>query len=293
MDADLARLARDQGGAISHKQAREAGWSSTLRRRIGQGEWRTLGNGVMVPVSAEVDDVLAHAAVALSLRGPWAFAGPTGLALMNVPLPPALSGAPMVAVGRGGVRARVLGRLPIRVGHAELARRRIVEGYPVLPIEICVRQTAAMVDEETLTTVIEKVVRQKRTTLPALAAACGRGRPGSGPLRRVLEVLMHDSLDKWVRVLARELRRRGIKSEPEWWLRHEGRAHPFDLKVSPQDVVEVDDWETHGLIANQDRDRIQDRWARRAGIDTFRTTPREIRDHLDRVCDDIEERIRH
>lgn len=75
--------------------------------------------------------------------------------------------------------------------------------------------------------------------------------------------------------------------EPQLWLRFEGRCHPFDLGVPPRVVVEIDGWETHGLIDAPDKDREQDRWARRAGLHTVRTTPREVRDRIDVVVRDI------
>jgi very-short-patch-repair endonuclease len=83
-----------------------------------------------------------------------------------------------------------------------------------------------------------------------------------------------------------------MRPEPQFWLRFEGRAHPFDVRAAPGVVVEIDDWETHGLIEAQDKDREQDRWARRAGLTTVRTTPREVRDRIHVVVRDIETEVR-
>jgi hypothetical protein len=278
MDPALAALARRQSGALSLRQAREAGWEDALRRRIAAGEWRELANGVAVPSGCEVDDELARAIAALSLRGPWAFASLTGLQILNVQVP--YDGPPLIAVGPGGVRARVFGKIPMRISDTDLRTRRTVNGVPVLATAVLIRQAAGTLSEDRLTTIVESAVRQKRVTLAELAAVCRSGQVGSGRLRRLLDVLMHEGIDRWARVLARALRKAGVRSEAEWWLRFEGRAHPFDLKVSDRIVVEIDDWETHGLIGAQDRDREQDRWAHRAGLSTVRTTPREVRDRI-------------
>ncbi|HVU74335.1 MAG TPA: type IV toxin-antitoxin system AbiEi family antitoxin domain-containing protein [Mycobacteriales bacterium] len=289
MDPRLAKAVQRQGGAISRRQARAAGWSRTLSRREDAGEWRDIGNGVLVPSTVVVDDELARVATELTLQGPWGFAGLTGLAILKLPVK--VEGAPRVAVGPGGVRKRIFGITPTRISDDELAGRRRINGHIVLAPAVLIRQAAAEISEDQLTTVVEAAVRRRLVTLADLRAVCGRGKRGSARLSRLLDVLTADGVDRWARVLIRALRKAGLDPEAQFWLTFEGRSHPFDVRASSSVVVEVDDWETHGLINTQDKDREQDRWARRAGLFTLRTTPREVRDRLTVVVRDVVDEV--
>lgn len=52
--------------------------------------------------------------------------------------------------------------------------------------------------------------------------------------------------------------------------------------------LEVDDWATHGSRAATERDRQRDRrLLSRFGIETIRTTPRDLRTRPDKIVEDI------
>jgi hypothetical protein len=143
---------------------------------------------------------------------------------------------------------------------------------------------------------IEDAVRSGRLRLADLRLLLGRGKAGSAPLRDVLDELDGEGLDRWMRTLARLLVEAGLPSpQLEVPIYNSGRLFACLDGYFPEAslAVEVDDWATHASRAAQERDRLRDRWLRNnRGIETIRTTPREIRDHPERVVNDVEQAYR-
>jgi hypothetical protein len=254
-------------------------------------DWHHVQPDVLAPVVTVLTEAQEREAVRLSLETraaatgvPWCFAGRTAAQILGLRVPP---GRIVVAVQGSGCRK--LRDVEVLTARA-LPKLRRVGGVPVPGVAVTIVQCAAQLSRDELITLVEHAVRQRRCTLEALRAVCGRGVSGSAALRSVIDELARDGHDRWVRHLLRLLAAAGLprpeteRGMPEmaprvyldlcWWV----------LRL----VVEVDDWQTHASREAQERDRDRDHWLMRDyGAVVLRVTPRQLRDHPSGVVRDI------
>lgn len=293
MKSDLVDQAAEQHGLLCRSQFADARQLGTLRRRLRTGEWVVEQPGVVRPATTVPDFAMRIAAVALSLNcdgdTEWVFSHRTAAHLHGLPLPePDEVDVLLAAANREAPLSAVRRHLT-----REPPRRAWREGYPVSPVPQTVVQCGRGVSREELVHVVEYAVRERLTTLPRLREVCGRGVDGSAALRDVLDELSAEGIDKWMRRLVRALRSTNLPT-PELevpMLDAGGRVHLI-LDGLFRDVglgLEMDDWETHGSRAAQERDRERDRWLlREHGVTVLRVTPRQLRRGEADVVQDIE-----
>lgn len=178
-----------------------------------------------------------------------------------------------------------------RVADRLLLGRRTRKGMAVVALEVAVVQFAAEHGDDTTRTLVEDVVRDRRTTLSRLRARCYRGIKGSARVRRVCDDLAGGSMDADVRRLVAALETRGVTG-----LEVEVRIEGDDGELAYGDIrhkasntlVEVDGFLTHAQRDQFRKDRRRDRWMRRVHrTTTLRVDVLEIREDLDALADEI------
>ena len=174
---------------------------------------------------------------------------------------------------------------------APLATRRVVDrlflgkrsrkGVPVPALEVAVVQYAAEHGDDTTRALIEKLVRDRKTTLVRLRARCYRGFKGSARVRRLCDELAGGSMDADVRRLVAALEARGVtglRVEVRFEGDHGELAYGDIHHEETNTLVEVDGFLTHAQREQFKRDRKRDRWMRRVHkATTLREGPRDPR----------------
>jgi hypothetical protein len=183
---------------------------------------------------------------------------------------------------------------PVRVSRVSadvLAHVRLREGCPVVDLEAAVLQSCEGLDAAAASSVLEPLLRERRTTVVRLRARCRRGLGGSAAMRRGLDALLGDSLDKGVRRLKRELERRGVPGlSCEVRFESESGASCYGDLWCPaaQAVVEVDGFLSHAVRDRFRADRRRDRWMLRdRGTTTLRVDAAEVFDDLPALADEL------
>ena len=259
VDAAIAATAEEQFGAFSRVQAAAAGLSEeAMSRRVMTGRWvEVLPAVYRLPGAAPTgrqramaavlwggsESAISHTTAALLLR-----LDAVKFDQLHLTLPQTF--------GR---------RAPGFVVHrmASLPRRDLVtvDGIRCTSATRTIIDCASMLHEEALETAFEHARRMGLTSVAALAARaeelCGRGRPGSTGVRRLLGVQLGErALESRLEVkLARLLRRSGLPA-PQ-------RQHPvarFRLDFAWPAVrvaCECDGFEHHGARLAWKRDRAR------------------------------------
>jgi len=287
MDAALARSAAARHGVFTREQALTAGETgSSIRRRLRTGDWLQLSPATYVAASTPVTIPARLAAVALSSPIDYAVSQLCAAQIWGLRAPAPTT--PTIVIPDTS-RLRRAGVVISRVRPQVLHRRQWRGGVPVTDVETTLIQCAAVITRDQLITLVEDAVRSRRTSLPRLWQRLRRGTSGSAALRRLLEELDRGFHDRWMRVVFRGLRRRGAPiPEHHQKVRINGMTlYPDGLWRLLRIICEIDDFQTHGDPVAQTRDRRRDRKLRLAGYEILRTTPREIRDNLEEVLDDI------
>jgi hypothetical protein len=191
-----------------------------------------------------------------------------------------------------GHKLAVLGATKARrVADSVLAGGRVLRGVEVVALEVAVIQVAAKLADGAIRDLVEKLVRERRTTLARLRARGKRGLKGSARVRRVCDELAGGSMDADVRRLKAALEARGV-TELEVEVRFtsaDGASAYADLLHRPtMTVFEVDGLLEHTRRGRFRADRRRDRWMRRdhAAI-TLRIDVLEIREDLDALADEL------
>jgi hypothetical protein len=243
---------------------------------------------VYVAATQPVDAVVLAEAVRQSVSGEWAVTGCMALWLYGVLSPPE-----HIEVGVPDSRQLVLTeRVRVRrLAPSLWSGRRVVDGWPLVSLETAVVQAAESLEGEALQSLVEDVLRERRTTQERLLRSCRRGVKGAAALRAVLVSLSDGDLELHKRRLRRALVAAGVTD-----LRSEvpvrsaaGAVVYLDLlhEVS-RNVVEVDGFASHGDRNRFLADRRRDRWLRREqGLLTTRVAAVEVRDRIDEVVAEL------
>jgi very-short-patch-repair endonuclease len=200
------------------------------------------------------------------------------------------------AVGLVGVRhtRRLPVRPPLRLRRAcvsVLAGSRIVGGHPVVAVEVATIQAAAARDPATVLRLVERLLRERRTTIFRLRARCRRGLAGSAAVRAACDELAGGSLERAVRLLRRALELRGVEGL-ETEVRFEsasGAAAYADLRHGrTRTSIEVDGYLDHAELQRFRTDRRRDRWLRTEhGETVLRVAADEVWRELDALADEL------
>jgi very-short-patch-repair endonuclease len=187
-------------------------------------------------------------------------------------------------VVRPPVRAR-------RLSPSVLAGTRVVAGSPVVALEIAAIQWAHRRPHTEVVRLIEKLLRERRTTVVRLRSRLGRGIAGSTAVRRALDELLGGSLDRDVRELKRALERLGVTGlECEVrFVSATGASAYADLLHRPtMTLIEVDGVLDHAAPDRFLTDRRRDRWMLRDhGARTLRVDLREVRRDVDALAREL------
>lgn len=237
--------------------------------------------GAFVAATQPVDAELIAQALRLTVTGDAAFAGCTALWRYGVlasrgPVELAVPDTRQLAL-HDGVRVR-------RLAPSLLARRRTLEGWPLVAFETAVVQAAETLDAAELAELAERVLRERRTTHDRLLAACRRGVSGAAALRRTLEPLADGDLEEQKRRLRRALEAAGVtglRSEVQVRSASGAVVYLDLLHEGSRNVLEVDGFASHSTRERFLADRRRDRWLRREkGLLTTRVAAVEVRDRL-------------
>ena len=283
MDRELAAQARLHDGLLS--SADLGGHPARFARQVGLVPVQPR---VWIAATQPVQAPEQVAAVRMSARGPYALLDVTALwkyGLMSEP--------EVVRVGvRHGTRLRA--RPPTQVRRLAphlLEGCRVVDGTSVVALEVALVQAAALLEADARVALFERVLRERRTTIPRVRARCRRGVSGSAATRSVLDELLGVSLDSAVRILCAQLAARGVTG-----LRTEVRfvnaagcsAYADVLDEAASTVLEVDGFLSHLERQRFRADRRRDRWMHAEHeIVTLRIDAAEVADDLAALADEL------
>lgn len=190
LDGRFSRVAARQHGAVSRRQALDAGFTrSMVQSRISSGRWlRTAFIGVYRVAGHPV--TWQHQAMAACLSGlpPTVASHTTAAALFalgSAPLRPVVTMPLSASVRQGGLVAH---RSPLRAGE-----RCTVQGVPATVPARTLLDCARILDDRTLMGVLDQALCRQLTTPAAVrraaeAASPNGNRPGLPLLREVLKV---------------------------------------------------------------------------------------------------------
>jgi hypothetical protein len=178
-----------------------------------------------------------------------------------------------------------------RLSRSVLAGARTIDGTPLVALEIAVLQWAQLRPHADVVRLVEKVLRERRTSIPRLRARLRRGVAGSAAVRAALDELLGGSLDRDVRTLKHALEALGVTGlECEVrFVSADGASGYADLLHRPtMTVIEVDGSLDHLVEDRFLADRRRDRWMLRDhGVRTLRVDMREVRGQLDRTAAEL------
>lgn len=283
MDGELAAQARLHEGLLSNAQL--GGHPARSARRAG-----------LVPVQpriwiAATQPVGAReqvAAVHTSARGPYALLDLSALWKFDLAAEPEV-----VRIGvRHGTRLRAHPPTQVRrIAPHLLEGRRVLDGMSVVALEVALVQAAALLEADALVGLFERVLRERRTTIPRVRARCCRGVTGSAATRRVLDELVGVSLDGAVRILCAQLAARGVtglRTEVRFVNAEGCSAYADVLDEASRTVLEIDGFLSHIERQRFRADRRRDRWMHAEHeIVTLRIDAAEIADDLASVADEL------
>ena len=243
---------------------------------------------VYIAQTQPIGPVELVAAVKESVQGAYAFLAETALWLYELAGPPEVVRAGVPHATRFRARPPAVIR---RVSPAVLrGRRPLATGY-VVAIEVAVIQAAASWPAERVQTLLETVLRERRTTMPRLRSRLRRGVAGSAAVRSALDLLAGGSLDEGVRRLAAALEALGVTGlETELHFTNDAGASAYGDLVDTvsRTVVEVDGYVSHAERARFRADRRRDRWmVAQHDYLTLRVDIAETVDDLDAVAAEI------
>ena len=218
----------------------------------------------------------------------WTVTGATALWLYDVlELPRVLHvGIPVdseLAIRRPIVCHRLAGEV--------LRGNRIVKECRVVSLEVAVIQWSVRRPPAEVLAMVEKVVRERRTTVIRLRSRLRRGLSGSAAVRIAIDTIAGGSLERDVRRLRAALERRGVTGlEPEVHFSNAAGASAYAdlLHRRTMTAVEVDAALDHLERRRFRADRRRDRWMlREHGARTIRVDVTEIRGDLEGLVDEL------
>lgn len=174
-----------------------------------------------------------------------------------------------------------------RVAPAVLLGARQVRGHSVVALEMAVVQAAAGLPGPDVLALLERLLRERRTTIPRLRGTCRRGLAGSAAVRAALDELVGGSLDAAVRQLRRALERRGVTGlEVEVrFVSSDGASCYADLLHRPTMTALEMDGPSHLERQRFRADRRRDRWMHAEhGVLTVRI---DVSEDVEAVADEV------
>lgn len=280
LDADVARLARQQHGAWNRRQALAAGMTPRMiQRRTRAGRWVPLDTAVFAALEAPA--TWERSVMAAVLAEPWAVASHQSAAVLHG-LPDFRPGRPTITV-RPGANAR--GRLAV-VHRGVDVQTDVMHGIPCSSLPQVLVDLTQVVGEARLRAAVAAASDRSATLLDALrdryCELAPRGGRDLRPLRRVLTRFGAGALPTESE-LERVMRR--VFTVPEippirWQAPFPGRQ-PGGRRVDGlieewQTVLEGDGRAWHTRTDDFERDRRRD--AEAAGLQTLRFTWHQLVD---------------
>jgi very-short-patch-repair endonuclease len=262
----VRKLADEQFGVFSQRQARNAGVSpTTMTRRVRSGLWERLMPGVYRVVGAPVSDRQAALAAAL-----WAGEGAvvshgTAGALWDIEGARARKVELWVPHPRDPKHELVIVHRGTRIDRAD---RTKLGPIPITtPVRTLIDLSARMEDDRLLGA-MESVFRQELATpdrlAVRLAALRSSGRPGAGRLERLLERRgdgrpLESTLEGKVWLV---LSRSSLPSPArQHWVTTSGGRYRLDFAWPERKLgLEADSWKHHGdkVAFGKDRERLSE-----------------------------------
>jgi very-short-patch-repair endonuclease len=287
-DRELAALAEQQFGVFSRRQASEAGLSEyAMTRRLMRGRWQQVFPGVFrLPGSTRTGRQKAMAAV-LWGGGESAISHLTAARLLRVGSMPVDRVHLTVPYG-SGVRSP-----EIAIHHASALVNTdavVVDGIRCTSATRSIVDCASMMDDETLEAMFEQARRMGLTSAAVLTRRanelCGRGRPGSARVRRLIAVQNPNdqALESRLEVkLARLLRKSSLpKPERQFPV---GRFRLDFAWPSVRIACECDGFEHHGARLSWKRDRRRLAAIEAAGWRVVHVTWADVTERPDQTLD--------
>lgn len=221
-------------------------------------------------------------------EGGWTAMGQSALWLLEVAEAPGdlVVGIPLTSelAIRPPVRCR-------RVADSVLQGGRIVKGTSVVALEVALIQWAAQRRSAEVLALVERVVRERKTTVARLRARLRRGLAGSAVVRLALDELAGGSMEKDVRRLKAALEALGVtglKAEVHFKNAAGGSAYADLLHLPTMTLIEVDAALDHLLRQRFLADRRRDRWMlREHAALTLRVDVVEIRADVRQLAEEL------
>lgn len=274
----LVRMARDQHGVVSRRQALEVGLSSsTIRRRIRTGVWTRLLRGTYRIGAVETSLEWASAAC-LVVEG--AVLSHTSAAFLH-----GWSGSTrpstthLSVVGRQH-RSRT-GLVVHRATDLHADEVVFVSGFPVTAAARTLLDIATMLPSRDIERIVAQLLREEEVLSAAQLHAFSRRYSRRAGIRKLRDVLTQEGGPRFTRSEA-EVRFLELMRQAELPLpRTNARVGPFELDaVWPRErvVVEIDGYRYHRSRDRFEADRRKDAWLTAHGYRVIRITWRQLTD---------------
>lgn len=284
MDESVRAAARDNYGIVGRADLGSSSGRAARRARL-----REVQPGAFLAHTQPYDVATQLASLQVSHPdGDWFVMTDAALWLYGIAdLPARLEiGTPLTS--ELAVRAPVRCR---RVAASVLQGARTLQACRVVALEVAVIQWAEGKAVRDVVAALERLVRERRTTIARLRGRLRRGFAGSAVVRRAIGVLAGGSLEQDVRRLAAALRARGVTGlEVEVWFQNAAGASAYAdlLDRRTMTVIEVDAASDHLERQRFRADRRRDRWLlREHGVRTLRVDVTEIREDLTSIADEL------
>lgn len=293
IDEALFDLAADQHGLVSRRQVLDLGATrAAWRHRVRRGEWVPLSHGVYRRSGAPVTRAQRMLAAVLDVS-PSAYVSHTSAAaLWDLP---GFDAYPVdVIVLRGDREYRTPLARVHRPRHLPDPFGTVLDGVPVVRPSLLLLQLASRVSPLRLQRTLDRLWSRRLLSGPSVRRELGelmhRGRPGTAPLRELLESLPADyvppasGLEGRVDQILREAGfasfRRQVDLGDEAW---SGRVDFFDDEVPF--VLEVDSERYHAALTDVHADVARMERLERDGFTVGRVTDQQVWHHPSEVVD--------
>lgn len=282
LDAEVARLARQQHGAWSRRQALAAGMTPRMiQRRTGAGRWIALDTAVFA--APEAPATWERSVMAAVLAEPWAIASHQAAAVLHR-LPEFRPGRPTITV-RPGANAR--GRLAV-VHRGIDVQTEVVRGIPCSTLPQVLVDLTQVVGEPRLRAAVAAAADRSPTLLRALRDRYCELAPKGGrdlrPLKRVLtrfgvgDVPTESELERVMRRVFTMPEIPPIRWQAPFPGRQPGNRRVDGLIEEWATIIEGDGRTWHTRTDDFERDRRRDAEAAAAGLQTLRFTWHQLVD---------------
>jgi very-short-patch-repair endonuclease len=285
VDNDLAKTARDRSGLVLSAEITDG---QHLGRAAARRHLTGVQPGVWVADTQPVTAPVLIDALRLSVRGEYAVVGAAALWLYGVADEPS---AIVVGVPH---RTELVLAPPLQVTRISpwmMAGARSRGGVQVVRFEVAVIQAAAKRSNKAVLALLERVLRDRRTTEARLRATLRQGFEGSAVVRRALESVRGGALEREVRELRAALAGRGLHAlkVEHRFVNAAGEVCYADLyDEETGTAIEVDGYVWHTDRTRFRADRKRDRWlAGERGVRVLRVDADEVDTDLAALADEL------